>query len=65
MIDKKTPHLGLPLPDATNLLEDDCPRIVESFQKVDEHAAKVDKALVTDSAAIGALEDMQLIRRRR
>lgn len=57
MIDKKNSYLDLPLPDVTNLLEDDCPRVAQSFQKVDEHAANVDKALATDSAAIGALED--------
>lgn len=57
MIDNKTKHLGLPLPNEKNMLEDDCPRIVQSFQKLDAYAADVDKALATDSAAIGALED--------
>ncbi len=57
MISQNTRHLGLPLPNEKNMLEDDCPRIVQSFQKLDAHAADVDKALATDSAAIGALED--------
>lgn len=57
MIDNKTEHLGLPLPNEKNMLEDDCPRIAQSFRKLDAHAAGVDKALAIDSAAIGALED--------
>ena len=57
MISQNTKHLGLPLPNEKNMLEDDCPRIVQSFQKLDAHAVVVDKALATDSAAIGALED--------
>ena len=45
MIDKKSEYLGLPLPNEQNMLEDDCPRIVEAFKKVDAHAKTADERL--------------------
>ena len=40
MIDKKSEYLELPLSNEQNMLEDDCPRIVEAFKKVDAHARR-------------------------
>ena len=45
MIDRKSEYLGLPLPNEQNMLEDDCPRIVEAFKKVDAHAKTADDRL--------------------
>lgn len=45
MIDKKSEYLELPLPNEQNMLEDDCPRIVEAFRKVDAHAKTADERL--------------------
>ena len=45
MIDKKSEYLELPLPNEQNMLEDDCPRIVEAFKKVDAHAKAADERL--------------------
>lgn len=64
MIDKKTEHLELPLPNERNMLEDDCPRIVEAFKKVDAHAKAADERLdgvegrtTTAENGISALEN--------
>lgn len=64
MIDNKTEHLGLPLPNEQNMLEDDCPRIVQSFRKLDAHAQTTDAALAARKeqadaadAAVAALQD--------
>lgn len=45
MIDKKSEYLALPLPNEQNMLEDDCPRIRQAFQKLDAHAKTTDTAL--------------------
>ena len=45
MVDKRSEYLGLPLPNEQNMLEDDCPRIVEAFKKVDAHAKTADERL--------------------
>ena len=45
MIDKKSEYLELPLPNEQNMLEDDCPRIVEAFKKVDAHAKAANERL--------------------
>ena len=42
MIDKKTTHLKLPLPNVENELEDDCPRLEDALKKLDAHAAAGD-----------------------
>ncbi|WP_394027471.1 hypothetical protein [Desulfovibrio falkowii] len=52
MIDNKTPHLGLPLPDLGNLQDEDVPRIAEALEKLDGHAAETDVKLT------GAAEDL-------
>ena len=56
MIDKKTDHLGLPLPSELNQLEDDCPRIAAAFRGVDAHAANVDGRLDGVEAGVSSLE---------
>ena len=43
--DEKTPHLSLPLPHPRNTLREDCPRIRESLQALDQFAQKSDESL--------------------
>ena len=57
MIDNRTQHLGLPLPDEKNMLEDDCPRIRTAFQKVDAHAAGTDAALAARLSQANSADD--------
>lgn len=57
MIDTKTEHLGLPLPNEQNMLEDDCPRIVQSFKKLDAHAKTTDTALAARLEQAEAADD--------
>ena len=45
MTDKKTTHLGLPLPDADNALAEDCPRLAEALTALDSHADTVDSQM--------------------
>ena len=45
MIDAKTNHLGLLLPNQKNDLREDCPRIKESFVMLDAHAEATDGRL--------------------
>ena len=45
MIDNKTPHLGLPLPDLGNQQDEDVPRIGAALVKLDAHAAETDVSL--------------------
>lgn len=45
MTDKKTAHLGLPLPDAGNALAEDCPRLAEALISLDGHAQSADARL--------------------
>ena len=45
MTDKKTTHLGLPLPDADNALAEDCPRLAEALSALDSHADTVDSQM--------------------
>lgn len=52
MIDNKTPHLGLPLPDLGNQQDEDVPRIAEALEKLDGHVAETDVKLT------GAAEDL-------
>ncbi|EBA6160068.1 tail fiber domain-containing protein [Salmonella enterica] len=51
-VDNKTPRLDLPLPDATNFLQDDVGRLIETINDLDEKVALV--------AADGKLEPTQL-----
>ena len=45
MIDKKTTHLKLPLPNVANELEDDCPRLEAALKTLDAHASAGDARL--------------------
>ena len=45
MVDNKTAHLALPLPDLSNMQDEDVPRIGRALTKLDEHAQQVDSAL--------------------
>ena len=61
MIDKKTDHLGLPLPDEKNMLEDDCPRLRQSLQKLDAHAKTADEAIAALQERATATEQAQVV----
>ena len=49
--DEKTPHLSLPLPHPRNTLREDCPRIRESLQELDDFAKETNESLSRLSAA--------------
>ena len=51
MIDNKTVTLGLPLPDLSNMQDEDVPRIGQALTMLDAHAQSVDAALEQESAA--------------
>lgn len=57
MIDTKTEHPGLPLPNEQNMLEDDCPRLRQSLQKLDAHAKTTDAALAARLEQASAADD--------
>ena len=57
MIDKISEYLALPLPNEQNMLEDDCPRIVQSFKKLDAHAKATDTALAARLAQADAADE--------
>ena len=40
MVDNKTAHLALPLPDLSNMQDEDVPRIGQALQKVDGERAR-------------------------
>lgn len=45
MVDNKTAHLALPLPDLSNMQDEDVPRIGRALSMLDTHAQQVDSAL--------------------
>lgn len=45
MVDNKTAHLALPLPDLSNMQDEDVPRIGRAISMLDTHAQQVDSAL--------------------
>ncbi|MGV7095705.1 hypothetical protein [Desulfovibrio sp. QI0434] len=45
MVDNKTAHLALPLPDLSNMQDEDVPRIGRAMSMLDAHAQQVDSAL--------------------
>lgn len=45
MVDNKTAHLALPLPDLSNMQDEDVPRIGGALSMLDAHAQQVDSAL--------------------
>lgn len=56
MIDNKTEHLGLSLPNEQNMLEDDCQRIITSFKQLDSHAKTTDERLDSAEASASSLD---------
>ena len=52
MVDNKTAHLALPLPDLSNMQDEDVPRIGRAMSMLDAHAQKVDNALRGVDAAL-------------
>ena len=56
MIDRKTPHLQLPLPNEENELDVDVQRIKTSLALVDENAGEQDAALKEHETRVDALE---------
>ncbi len=59
MTDKKTTHLGLPLPDADNALAEDCPRLAEALKKVDAWTQKTDTLVTSAEQDIDVLQSVQ------
>lgn len=57
MTDKKTAHLGLPLPDAGNALAEDCPRLAEALISLDEHVQSADARLDGVEASVRDMHD--------
>ncbi|HZF61923.1 MAG TPA: hypothetical protein VEZ52_09920 [Desulfovibrio sp.] len=52
MVDNKTAHLALPLPDLSNMQDEDVPRIGGALSMLDAHAQQVDSALRGVDAAL-------------
>lgn len=57
MIDNKTPHLGLPLPDLKNQQDEDVPRIARALASLDEHAAQSDAQMAETESRVETLEE--------
>ncbi|MEF2807851.1 MAG: hypothetical protein U0N16_05455, partial [Desulfovibrio sp.] len=57
MTDKKTAHLGLPLPDAGNALAEDCPRLAEALISLDGHVQSADARLDGVEASVRDMHD--------
>ena len=56
MVDNKTVHLGLPLPDLSNEQTEDVPRIGQALAMLDARAQSVDAALELQSGEVQALK---------
>ena len=56
MVDNKTAHLGLPLPDLSNEQTEDVPRIGQALAMLDARAQSVDAALEAQSGEVQALK---------
>lgn len=56
MVDNKTAHLGLPLPDLSNEQTEDVPRIGQALAMLDARAQSVDAALEVQSGEVQALK---------
>lgn len=52
MVDNKTAHLALPLPDLSNMQDEDVPRIGRAMSMLDAHAQQVDSALLGMDSAL-------------
>lgn len=60
MTDKKTTHLGLPLPDADNALAEDCPRLAEALSALDSHAGAVDSQMADVQTRLQPLDSQKM-----
>jgi|GEM_PF-3883978 hypothetical protein len=56
MIDNKTAHLALPLPDLSNMQDEDVPRIGGALSMLDAHAQKVDSAMESQGREVAELK---------
>ena len=56
MVDNKTAHLALPLPDLSNMQDEDVPRIGGALSMLDAHAQKVDSALESQGREVAELK---------
>ncbi|MCH5146014.1 hypothetical protein JMF94_13065 [Desulfovibrio sp. UIB00] len=56
MVDNKTAHLALPLPDLSNMQDEDVPRIGGALNMLDAHAKKVDSALESQGREVAELK---------
>ena len=56
MVDNKTAHLALPLPDLSNMQDEDVPRIGRAMSMLDAHAQKVDSALESQGREVAELK---------
>lgn len=56
MVDNKTAHLALPLPDLSNMQDEDVPRIGRGMSMLDAHAQKVDSALESQGRELEELK---------
>lgn len=56
MVDNKTAHLALPLPDLSNMQDEDVPRISRAMSMLDAHAQKVDSALEAQGRDVEGLK---------
>ena len=52
MVDNKTQHLGLPLPDLSNMQDEDVPRIGQALRLIDAHVQSVDAQAQAAEAAL-------------
>ena len=52
MVDNKTSHLALPLPDLSNMQDEDVPRIGQALRLIDAHAQGVDAQVQSVEAAL-------------
>lgn len=51
MVDNKTAHLALPLPDLSNMQDEDVPRISRALSMLDAHARDIDASIKAQTAA--------------
>lgn len=56
MIDESTSYLGLPLPHADNLLEEDVLRLREALSRLDVKSESVDRVVAAFDAALAGLQ---------
>lgn len=58
VIDDRTPHLNLPLPNASNFLSEDVPRLREAITAIDTKFGLLDTLLQSDDATLDAVQEL-------